>query len=282
MANLATASSSTDDEPLQALPGAYTRGAGIMAFEIFGISLAGSLVTLLLWRCAKGIQQAWAVDGDAAGNALLIILTGAVFAGYLLADFGSGCVHFLFDRFFTSETPILGKNFVHPFRQHHSDPKDITRHGFTETNGNNCLATCPALIALALIPFDYTIGWHLFVVAVVVFGAIGAFATNQFHKWAHSQNPPVAVVWLQEKHLILPRDHHQIHHTHPYDTHYCITTGWLNAFLLKINFWVFLEVVGSRFVRMPLYTEATPWERVIGSPAFAEREEMAALTADAE
>lgn len=284
MSNLAT--TSPDDLPLlqteRQSHERYTRTASHMAFEIFGIAFAASLVGLLLWRCLQGIHQARVVDSEAAGNALVIILAGAVFAGYLLADFGSGVVHFTFDRFFTTETPLLGKNFVTPFRQHHSDPKDITLHGFTETNGNNCLATCPALIILALAPFDYTVGWQLFVVALVVFGAIGTFATNQFHKWAHSQTPPPAVVWLQEKHLILPRDHHQIHHTHPYDTHYCITTGWLNAILLKVNFWVLLEAIGQRIARMPLYTEETPWERVSGSPAFNEREEMAALNGNAE
>ena len=200
----------------------------------------------------------------------------------MLSDFGSGVVHFLFDRFFTTDTPLLGKNFVAPFRTHHSDPKGITRHGFIETNGNNCLAAGPFLIAFAIIPFDYSVGWQLFIVATLVFGAIGTFATNQFHKWAHDQHPPEWVAWLQEKHLILPRDHHQIHHTHPYNTHYCITTGWLNQILLKIRFWSFLEWFGQRVLRLKMYTEATPWETIEGTPAYDERLEMSSLGAPAD
>ena len=38
-----------------------------------------------------------------------------------------------------------------------------------------------------------------------------------------------------------------------------------------------LEFAGQRVLRMPLFTEPTPWERVPGSPAFVEREQMKEL-----
>ncbi|MDP2343682.1 MAG: fatty acid desaturase CarF family protein [Deltaproteobacteria bacterium] len=266
--------------PVDKRPDPFKHTLGHTAFELFGIGLALTLTCLLLYRCLHGISQAWEVDGAAAGNSLALVLAGAVFSGYLLADLGSGVVHFTFDRFFSIDTFVLGRHFVHPFRRHHSDPKDITLHDFIETNGNNCLAACCALIPLALIPFDYMIGWQLFLVAIFVFASIGTFGTNQFHKWAHMQHPPAFAVWLQQKHLILPRDHHQIHHTHPYSTHYCITTGWLNGILLKIHFWRFLELMGERVLRLPMFTEVTAWEQLPGSTAYAERAEMATLDVD--
>jgi hypothetical protein len=256
----------------------YHRPASHVAFELFGIALANVLVAWLCYECFYGISLA-RDGGSSLGSLLTWLFVAAAFSGYVLADFGSGCVHFLFDRFFTLETPLMGKNFVHPFRLHHSDPKQITRHGFIETNGNNCLAACPALLLLAWIPFDYTVPWQLFFVATIVFGAIGTFATNQFHKWAHEADPPRVVAWLQDRHVILPRDHHQLHHTHPYNIHYCITTGWLNGILLKLHFWLFLEWLGQRVFHMDMYTEATPWERVPGSPAFTEHTEMAQMGA---
>jgi ubiquitin-conjugating enzyme E2 variant len=251
----------------------YRRTVGHVAFELFGIVAAGVSVALLVGRAGAAIAEA---EADVA-RVLSAIAAAAVVAGYVLADFASGVVHFTFDRFFTLDTPLLGKHFVAPFRQHHSDPKHITKHGFIETNGNNCLATCPALFALVVLPFDYSLGWQLFFVIFVVAGAVGTFATNQFHKWAHHNNPPTVVAWLQAHRVILPRDHHQIHHSHPYDTHYCITTGWLNPLLLKLNFWKGLEFVGTKVLRQRMFTETTPWEQVPGSPAFEERTQMRAV-----
>jgi ubiquitin-conjugating enzyme E2 variant len=46
---------------------------------------------------------------------------------------------------------------------------------------------------------------------------------------------------LQKLHLVLPPGHHQIHHTAPFDTYYCITTGWLNWPLAKIGFYRHME-----------------------------------------
>ncbi len=50
-------------------------------------------------------------------------------------------------------------------------------------------------------------------------------ATNQFHKWAHSDDPPRAVRALQRWRLILSPARHDAHHTAPFDTFFCITTG---------------------------------------------------------
>jgi ubiquitin-conjugating enzyme E2 variant len=67
--------------------------------------------------------------------------------------------------------------------------------------------------------------------------------TNQIHKWSHldADQTPGILKTLQKWHLILPPDHHQIHHTAPFDTYYSITTGWLNWPLAKIGFYRHLE-----------------------------------------
>jgi ubiquitin-conjugating enzyme E2 variant len=41
--------------------------------------------------------------------------------------------------------------------------------------------------------------------------------------------------------LILPPGHHDVHHTAPYERHYCITSGWLNEPLNAIGFFRGLE-----------------------------------------
>ena len=65
--------------------------------------------------------------------------------------------------------------------------------------------------------------------------------TNQFHQWAHLPAPPPLVAFLQRWHVILPPAHHQLHHTRPFTSHYCITTGWLNWPLNWARFFPVLE-----------------------------------------
>ena len=56
--------------------------------------------------------------------------------------------------------PFLGPNFIRPFRHHHLDQKDITRHDFIETNGNNCIVTAgPLALAFALMPASVGFGF---------------------------------------------------------------------------------------------------------------------------
>jgi hypothetical protein len=51
---------------------------------------------------------------------------------------------------------------------------------------------------------------------------------------------------LQRSRLVLGPAHHQLHHTKPFNMHYCITNGWLNPLLNKIKFFRGLEAMLSR------------------------------------
>ena len=68
-----------------------------------------------------------------------------------MSDFLSGFVHWAGDTVGDESTPIFGPNFVRPFRFHHVDPEDITRHDFVETNGNNCIVAAPVLLLVLLL-----------------------------------------------------------------------------------------------------------------------------------
>lgn len=167
-----------------------------------------------------------------------IAVLSAIIIGYLLADFTSGFVHFLGDTFGSRSTPIFGPFFVEPFREHHVDEKDITRHGFIETNGHNCFASLPVLLALVFLVPESALqnGWGAWFFLTALVFILGIFATNQFHKWAHLDKAPASIAWLQKHHFILSPTHHQLHHTAPYTSDFCITTGWLNPLLNKIHF----------------------------------------------
>ena len=144
----------------------------------------------------------------------------AALCGWLLADLFSGLVHWALDSFGSVRTPVVGPAFIRPFREHHAEPEAMTRHDFIEINGASCLGCLPLLfLSLFLIDFFHS---------VVVFTCVGILFTNQCHKWAHMDAPPMLVKMMQNLRLILRPDEHRLHHTPPYNSHFCTASGWLN------------------------------------------------------
>jgi hypothetical protein len=132
-------------------------------------------------------------------------------------------VHFLGDTFGTEETPILGQSFIKPFREHHVNPKGMTEHDFVETSGNNCIVSIPFLLLVYYLVDIKSSLFHYSFYSFFSFLMIAVFITNQIHKWAHMENPGRLISFLQKQNLILSPEHHQVHHTEPFDKYYCIT-----------------------------------------------------------
>ncbi len=183
-------------EQRQVTEGRPETGWAHYILEAFGISAFFVLALFMgmdIYRGMMAFGYSW----------LLPIL--AILA-YLAADFFSGFVHFLADNFGSSETPIIGPNFVGAFREHHVDPKGITTHDFIDTNGNNSLASLPfMLLAWLLVPIETTVFGYFFA-AFFLLLCFAVFLTNQFHKWAHMEEPPPVASWLQRRGLILSKN----------------------------------------------------------------------------
>ncbi|PJZ71289.1 kua-ubiquitin conjugating enzyme hybrid localization domain protein [Leptospira perolatii] len=199
----------------------------IEVFSVFAFLL------LIGYLCFKfSLVLASAILEDTLSASLIIF--GLILSAYITADFFSGFVHFLGDSFGNEHTPYVGPAFIFPFRDHHVDPKGITRHDFYETNGNNCLVSLPILLYALFASYDESeIPWGR-IFWVFVLAAI--FFTNQIHKWAHQDSPSKWIAFLQKRRVILSPSHHQIHHTKPHDSYFCITTGWCNPVLEKLGF----------------------------------------------
>jgi ubiquitin-conjugating enzyme E2 variant len=198
--------------------------------ETLGVILFFILCALLMLRVVQ-----------AAAARTFLVLAGSALVGFVAADLVSGVVHWLFDTWFSRTTPVLGPTFVTPFRVHHDDPLDITRHGFVATNGHNCLVSVPVLALALLLPTGPEAPLASAVLTFVLMLCLGVFGTNQFHKWAHQERVSPVIGWLQARGLILGRAHHDVHHSAPYERHYCITTGWLNRPLEALGFFRGLE-----------------------------------------
>ena len=149
----------------------------------------------------------------------------AALCGWTLADLFSGLVHWALDSFGSVRTPVFGPAFIRPFREHHADPQGMTRHDFIEVNGASCLGCLPVLSVAAFLPVSG------FVLATLLSFSLGVLVTNQCHKWAHVEPDelPDLVKAIQNLGLILRPGEHRLHHTPPYDSHFCTANGWLNG-----------------------------------------------------
>jgi plasmanylethanolamine desaturase len=187
------------------------------------------------------------------------LMASAFMFGFVMADFVSGVVHWLADTWGSPDMPVIGQALIRPFREHHVDQKEITRHDFIETNGNNCFISIVPAFCGALMPLTGAL--NLFVATTIFSVTLWVLFTNQFHKWAHLDDPPRWIRVLQRLNLVLPRDHHAVHHSAPFAKYYCITVGWMNEPLYRLRFFEMLEWIISAA------TGLTPREDDIGAAA---------------
>jgi ubiquitin-conjugating enzyme E2 variant len=197
----------------------------------------------------------------------------ALIGGILTADFVSGLVHWGCDTWGTVTIPVIGPAFIRSFREHHIDPLAITRHDWIETNGDNCMM---AAIVFAFSNYKFLVTDtdeipELYPYACFLFSfAIFVALPNQIHKWSHTYSKlPKWVSLLQNYHLILPKQHHRVHHVSPHDTYYCITTGWLNFPLEKFQFWELLESLISKVTGFEPRSDDFKWATGGGKVAAA-------------
>jgi len=196
------------------------------------LSVIGYLVFLLL--SMKSILEHLTLSS-------LWVVAFACALSMILADLFSGLIHWGADTWGTLDTPFVGKTFIRSFREHHVDPYRITHHDVIETNGDNCMATVPALILVSFVTIRKGNDADLFIVSFLTILCIWVSFTNQIHKWAHTRKPSALIGILQQVRFVLSRKDHQVHHHTPFDRYYCITTGWLNPLLGSIAFWKRME-----------------------------------------
>lgn len=183
---------------------------------------------------------------------LLVTLVAAVTSA-LLADLISGLVHWGCDTWGSLDTPLLGRVFIRQFREHHTDPEEINRHDFVETNGTNALLALLPLAVTRALPFDpahpSALAWAFQVGGMGV--AFFVTFTSQAHKWAHAERVPAWVAWMQRHGLVLSKKHHDVHHVAPHLHHYSITGGWVDRWLERWNFFRRFEALITRVTGIP-------------------------------
>ena len=182
-------------------------------------------------------------------NFLLITLPSFIIS-WIGGDIVTGLVHWFCDTYGTVNTPIIGHSLIRNFRSHHTYPKDLCISPFIYTVGHVeivSLITLQQLIYLMTkFPHSIILSTFTFTYTVITFLTL---MTNQFHKWAHleTEKVPGYVKILQKNKVILDPEHHQTHHSRPFNSNYCITHGLANPFLEKIKFFRTVEKILLRF-----------------------------------
>lgn len=156
-------------------------------------------------------------------------------AGWLLADFLSGLVHWAEDKFGRGREhwPLIGPHVFAPNLLHHERPLDFTRYPFVTRNWTTWIAA--SAIALPLL-LAFGPSWWLLA------AWIGGMMANEVHAWSH--RPEMTPEWakpLQHVGLINYRSEHGLHHIPPHGEAFCILTAWLNPVLDTIGFWRLLD-----------------------------------------
>jgi hypothetical protein len=195
------------------------------------VAAIGVFATLIVGLAARAYGGRASISAIGIG----VILLG----GALLADFASGLVHWSADTWGHQDWPIVGPTLIRSFREHHLDPDAITHHDFVEANGATALVLLPPMFAVHVLLPIHAAAWtrlHFQAAVLCVSVFLFVFMTNQIHKWAHLEHPPLAVRPLQRLRLILSAEHHHGHHFGPHTARYCITTGWLNPVLDRAGF----------------------------------------------
>jgi hypothetical protein len=198
--------------------------------------LAGSValaISLAVWvglSIARFVTEGW-----------WLAVVVALPLGVAAIDLLTGVVHWACDRFGDAATPVVGPLLIRAFREHHVDPDKMVDHDSIETNGEPCFLAALALVVLGVFAPSVQSGLCAAAVTLVwTMATVGAWA-NQVHKWAHMSSPPLWACFLQRAGLALRPNEHACHHQAPYDSGYCISTGWMNPLLDRLGLWSWLE-----------------------------------------
>jgi ubiquitin-conjugating enzyme E2 variant len=222
-------------------------------FETLSVLVFTALLALMLLRGAHAM--------DLRADAALLVV--AFVSSMVAADLVSGLVHWFADTWGTVEWPIVGPTLVKNFREHHSAPTALAQKGLIETNGDNCMILVPVQLLSLLVPLEGARVEVRFGYAFILGFTFWIMMTNQIHKWAHMR--PEDLSWfvhaMQKSRFVLSREEHVVHHTVPFESHYCITTGWLNRPLARIGFFRWMERAIWRM------SGAIPRENDIGTEA---------------
>ena len=173
-----------------------------------------------------------AIPVHSAVDVVPIALTIAL--SIVVGDFGTGVFHWATDNYGSIKTPVFG-SVCAAFQGHHVTPWTITFRSFANNVYKICYGTVPALLIVAAVPMEPLV--KVFFTLFITWWMI----SQELHKFSHMRSTPKAIKVFQDMGIILSKKEHGLHHTAPFEGHYCILTGVCNSFLDDSKFFRHLE-----------------------------------------
>ena len=224
--------------------------------EIRVMQLCVAANILVIACCAFYLVRYFAVAGLGLPS-----LMAALLAGYFLADFSSGMVHWVIDTWLGERA--LGRGIAIT-REHHTHPEHVDGYGFLEYaslgSAPSALFFGPVFAVTACFPVSAA----TYVLVILWFvSALCLLFGMTFHNLAHRPARSAIMRLAQRLHLVCPVAHHWVHH-HNTTVHYCVVNGWANYLCDGLNLWRALErAITAVTGRMPRADEAE-WQRRLG------------------
>jgi ubiquitin-conjugating enzyme E2 variant len=186
------------------------------------------------------------------------MLIAAVLAGYVLADFFSGVVHWAMDTWFDERT--LGRAIAIA-REHHTHPHHIHGYGFLEYaslgSTPSALFIGPIAGITALFPSSAT---TCALMMIWLVNALCMLFGTSFHNLAHRPARSAIMRLAQRIHLVCPPAHHWVHHRNQ-TIHYCVVNGWANYVCDGLGVWRALERLIGMVTGLVPRADDLEWQR---------------------
>jgi hypothetical protein len=185
-------------------------------------------------------------------------MLATAFAGYFLADFSSGMIHWGMDTWFDERT--LGRAIAIS-REHHTHPHHIHGYSFLDyaSLGSAPSAVVFGFAVLVTVLFPVSPATYVLMIVWFVNSTCMLFGTS-FHNLAHRPARSAIMRLAQRLHLVCPPAHHWVHHRQQ-TIHYCVVSGWANYLCDGFYVWRGLERVIAAVTGLVPRADDLEWQR---------------------
>jgi Lipid desaturase domain len=176
----------------------------------------------------------------------MIIFLVQILLAWFLADFLTGLVHWIEDKYLDSSKFAIIDDIAKNNDIHHEKPTTM----LLTTPWSNIKQSAYVAWPLSIVLFLF--GAHLILWLGVAFASLG----NLIHRWAHTPAKQLhpAIKIMQKTGLFISYKEHDLHHRsmlklipkHLAGYKYCTMTNYVNFLLDNIKFWDGLELALSK------------------------------------